>query len=241
MIDIGVLKKLFEALKPMEEIELMVDKNLEKLWGFEQSKTGTYGCKVEIYKNILEDVKWKAGEAVRFDVSIMRRVLKPMPSKEKFKITIDREIKMESLGVKKRFVKLSLLPPRRVEMINPDEQLSKMLKVNCRVLLDELLDNLEQSKVFGDHVLFQYVDGDICIGTSGDLGTTLMSFLTGIGVADVVSEFSIRLLMDIVKALKKISKEAIVGLGTDSPMRIITSAEGLTVNYYIAPRLREQK
>jgi len=237
--DIGVWREIFEALKQVGFMEYEFEFRKDKVIGMEFDASRVLCVVTEIDVDLFDKYELEVEpRRARFDVMWTCKVLKTFPKKEKYIITINNQFKAVSLTGRRRLISFSLLLPSNLEMFNPDEALEeqKAIKINSKVMVDELIDGVKQGMLFGDNVKLMMSDNEVLVAGTSEKGTSLMSFIKTVSkMKEFESTFKADLLLNVLKACRKVSRDAVVGIGNNSPIRVIVTKEKLKMKFYLAP------
>ena len=231
---VDVLKRVFEMLKALKlgEVEFVLTENGFEGISFDAPHiTCAY---INIDSNAFD--KMEGEGRIRFDVKVMSKVMTAFPYKEKVKITIGNQCTIVSLTGKKKVMRFNLLVPSGEDIANPDKMIADIIKTTVTVDLDELMDGIKQAMIFAENIQIQVTGNEIMIGGAGDTGSSLLEFLRNIKKQETFkSTFKGELLVNVIKAGKKISKQGTLGIGNDAPFCLKVSSDNLLVSLYVAP------
>ena len=237
LTDNGIFKNAFESIsKIVDEVTITADSEALHLRCLDKSHI-TFII-LELKKTVFDEYQCDAPEKMAIDCEDFNNILKKCKTNETLKLDIDdSNLIITFEGDARRKFKLPFIDLEYDNPVPPNIE----LPCKIRIPSTQLKTYISDMEFFSDKLDFIVDENYLKVAASGQKGEAEIEYLHGENILEVVkSGYSIPKLNEIMKAFK-FSKECIVEIGNDMPLRIsfILPTDDGTLEYLLAPRLEQ--
>lgn len=239
LTDNNIFKNAFDSIsKIVDEVTITADAEALHLRCLDRSHI-TF-ITMELEKTVFDEYQCDTPEKIAIDCEDFNTLLKKCKNNETLKLDIDdSNLIMTFEGDGKRKFKLPFID---MEYDNP---VPPKIDIPCKIRMPstQLKTYIDDMEFFSDKLNFIVDEDYFKVTTSGQKGDGEIEYLHGENILETVkSMYSIPKLQEIMKAFK-FSKECIVEVGEDMPLRIsftLPTNDG-KLEYLLAPRLEQDE
>jgi len=231
----------------VDEPTFLIDENCMRMREMDPSRVAMVDF--EWPKSRFETFICRASAKISVNIREMLKILKRAGEKESLEIAVRdvkarRELEITIIGKTKRVFTLPTMPPSEEESPIPKIVFNSRAKMTVQGFQNAVQD----AELVSDHVRIQAEPEKVSLHATGDLMTAHMELLKN---SDVVlsldvqetqkATFSLRYLIDILKAATLVADLVTVEFSSDMPLKLIFHGEpDSKLDYYLAPRIQEE-